>query len=207
MNQKLCIFLLGAGASGKSTTTKAFANGNPVQYQEMIDANTMKGIRPMKTTWTVYNNCALAGNHNSGSDANNGPGVIRSAWLKCMDASNIVIVDGMMISPQWAQMVQNWAGDHKNVQLGILLVHFDLTAEQVLERLSSRRGVDKESIRSKMMEKCIRNVARPIDGFRYFDDHCSSIPTTTLKIYVEDSTAEIVKLMQNEVDEYFIGNW
>lgn len=205
--QKLVIFLAAASGSGKSTTSKAFAVGEPEQHQKMMSVDTRIGKQDKKISWTLYDNYALAGTHNAGSDANNGPGAIRESFYICMNLRDIVVVDGMMSSPQWAEMVRDWNLENKDYKLGILIVHFDIDSEEVLRRLAGRRGVSKESIREKMMPKCIANVKRPIHLMGHIDNICDNIPTTTLKIYKDDDTAKIVELMDEQVADWFETEW
>ena len=101
---KLAIIMAGGGASGKTTTRKAFALGKPQQHFEITEIDTIKGLRSMRVMWTIYDNCALVGNHNSGTDNASGPGSVKHAFFKCLESSDVVIVDGKITSPQWVLM-------------------------------------------------------------------------------------------------------
>ena len=191
---KIVLVMAGSGSAGKSTTTKAFAIGKPEEHMYLLDwTDRSNKPRNDKVKYTLYDNCALTGNHHSGTDCNNSPSMIKSVFKKCMRARDIVIVDGFCSSPQWVDMINDWNETHAHV----LLLYFDLTAEEVLERLAIRRGVDKESIRERMYGKSQR---RPTVMRGHFENR-SEWPVTIVNVVVGHSTEEIVDNIDAAIEE------
>lgn len=137
---KILIIMLGGGASGKTTTTNAFGVGQPIELREVVEVPTRKGLVEKRVVWTLYDNCGVAGNIHSTTDANNGPGAVLRAAGQCLAARDIIIIDGRIIVPSWVLNFNN----HDNMH--VIFLHFDLTAEQLLVRLQQRRGVTAEEV-------------------------------------------------------------
>jgi len=206
MAKKLAIIYAGGGAAGKTTTTKAFVQGEPSEYCEERIVETRIGNRPMKVSWTLYGDCAVAGNHHSGTDSNTGPGATKSAFFECLNDMEIAIVDGMISTPKWVTMCNEWQNEFSLYELGVLVLHFDLDAEELLTRLARRRGVDIESIRNTMWDKCVGLVKRANLLVNHFEDLCE-LPMTILCVWKEDCVDDIVELLDEQIDEYFNGGW
>lgn len=197
---RLVIIQAGGGAAGKSTTSKAFAIGEPRQFRELRDVETVKGIRPMMVNWTLYDNYALAGNHKSGTDSNTGPGAVRSAFFECMKHRDIVVVDGMVSSPKWALMCNEYADVHPDHALAVLLVHYDFPAEELLRRLANRRNTTPDAIYDSMWDKCVGLVRRAELLMEHFSNLCA-LPQFIIKVKAKHSTAAIVAMMDDKVCE------
>lgn len=199
---KAVIIMAGAGASGKTTTTKAFAFGDPVEYKIRMPAPLRKGIEVVPINWTLCDNCGITGNFRSGTDSNTGPGLVEIAFEEVMKLRDVVIVDGMVSSPRWASMVTKWRDFHPGEEVVVVLLHFDLPAEEVLARLAKRRGVKPSEIRQKMLPKCesldrrakllVQHVYNLWDGDIY-----------ELKVMPEDSTDAIVAALDDTLCEIF----
>jgi hypothetical protein len=199
---KLAVIMAGGSAAGKSTTSKAFAVGSPDEHSTMQVVETQKGPMEKKVFWTFYDNYALAGNHHSGTDANHGPGAVRSALFKCLDSDKrLSIVDGRISSPQWVLALNDWQEYNAlRYELKALCLHFDFTPEDLLTRLAVRRGTDKEIIREKMMPRCRGWVAAANKLVDHFNTQCK-VPYEVLTIWPEDTTEDIVGLLQDWVEE------
>lgn len=194
------MFLMAGGsAAGKSTTSKAFAVGEPEEFHEKLAVPTRKGIEEKWVHWTLYDNCALAGNHKSGTDANTGPGATKAAFLRCIELSDIIIVDGKINSPQWVEMVNDMASMY---EVEMCVLYFDLEAETLLQRLAIRRGVEKESIRDSMYQKCQEATGRA-DLLVRNVQKLAYVPYSVIMIKDRTSTEEIVDMMDNSVCEFF----
>lgn len=199
--KRLVIVYAGGSAAGKSTTSKAFATGIPDEHKQKQVVETAKGFAEKTIHWTFYNNYALAGNHHSGTDANQGPGAVKAALYKCLESDKVLsIVDGRISSPQWVTMLNEWQEQHPEHKLIALCLHFDFTPEELLTRLAIKRGVDKESIRERMYPRCRGWVSESNALVRHFQNLCE-IPNDYLDVYPEDSTSDIVELMQDWVEE------
>lgn len=200
---KLLFVLAGGGAAGKSTTSKAFAIGEPVQFKEERVVLTRKGDRPMGVNWTLYDNYALVGNHKNGTDSNTGPGAVKESFLECITARDIIIIDGFVSSPQWAQFCVDWQKSHPEHTLYVAIVHFDLTPEQLLDRLAMRRGVPKEESYERMAPRFEGYAKRPGLLIDSFNRTCPQFIYDILHVIVEHTTDEIVEMMDDIVDELF----
>ena len=191
---KVAIVMAGGGAAGKSTASKAFAIGDPVEKYELgrwYDRNDVGKVQGVNVT--LYDNYALTGNHKSGTDANQAPDLVRLAAWRALGERDIIIVDGMVSSPQWVSMLNNWPGE---TPLHVLLVHFDLPAETLMDRLASRRGKDKETFRERMYPKCEGLVRRAELLVGHFEDDCKR-PMEKLVVDELATPEEIVEAMDD----------
>jgi len=200
-SKQIALLMAGGGAAGKTTTTKAFVEGKPEEHKELKVVPTRKGMQEAKVFWTLFDNCGLAGNYHSGTDANVGPGATEAAFLECADCRDIVIVDGMISTPKWIEMCNRYANE-KNPNMEILLLYFNLPAEALLSRLANRRKVDKESIRASMWDKCV-GLVRRAELLVLNCEKLAKIPYTVLEVYEEDTTEDIVELLDIELCELF----
>lgn len=201
---KLLVVLAGGGAAGKTTTTRAFAIGNPQEFQEERIVPTQKGKRPMKVNWTFYDNMALIGNHKSGTDSNTGPGATREAFLECVNSDHdVVFLDGFTSSPQWATMVQEWNDANPDTPLYVYMVHFKLTAEDLLQRLSTRRGVPVSEFIERMEKRVKGWVRRPELLVMHFQERCPDWLWAVDEIDATYTTDDIVHLIDNNVCDFF----
>lgn len=191
---RIVIVMAGAGSAGKSTTTLAYSEGVPDERSFEFDWIDRSGKdRKNKVKYTIYDNCALTGNHKSGTDVNNAPAMVKAAFDKCVKERDVVIVDGFCSSPRWVDMIN----DNKDYDFHVVFLHFDFTAEQILTRLAKRRGVDKEDIREKMYGK---SVPRPSVLLRRFDEN-ATFPFDIIDVFYEDSTETIVELIDDAVND------
>ena len=202
MKLKVPIVMAGGGACGKTTTTHTFVQGEPDERKAMMVVETTKGMVERKVNWTIYDNCAATGNHNSGTDSNTGPGLVKAAFFECLKVSDITITDGMISSPKWALMCNEAHEIYRNMH--VLVVHFDLSAEELLKRLAGRRGVTKDSIRERMYPRCVQLVRRAellVEHFEGKLERC--IPLTILGIDKYMSPEDIVYEMDEALEEIF----
>lgn len=155
--KKLAILMAGGSAAGKTTARKLFAQGEPIEAFVFMTLDMRKGPTEAKVSYTLYDNCSVTGNHHSGADGNSGPAAHRASFERLLPLSDIIIVDGKINSPQWIEMVNDACDEY---DMGLLLLYFNVSAETLLTRLAQRRGVEKESIRESMYQKCVEATGR-----------------------------------------------
>jgi len=137
---KTLIHILGPGASGKSTLSRAILQyGNPVPYvAEVSDVVpcTNKGVigtEKISYVWSS-NGIALAGNSKSGTDSINAidalPNVLELCWAKVP----AVIVDPVRCSKKFVDWMKTYPEP-----LTALFVYLDLSLEENVRRLINRR--------------------------------------------------------------------
>ena len=202
MSKKAVIIIAGAGACGKTTTTQAFCIGKPDEYRVVRSCLMRNGYQDMQIIYSLYDNCAITGNHTSGTDSNTGPGLVEMSFQECMQRRDIVVVDGMVSSPRWVTMVAEWHKKYPEDDISILLVHFDIEPMEVLRRLANRRGVSTKSIYDKMMPKCIGLTRRA----QLLVKHVYNLwdgDTYTLTVKDRDGTVKIVEAMDKVICEIF----
>ena len=146
----------------------------------------------------MYDNCALAGNHHSGTDSNTGPGATKSAFFECMQHRDIVIVDGMVSTPKWALMCNEYADSQPDQTVAVLLLHFDLPAEELLARLANRRGTTTDEIYDTMWDKCVGLTRRAQLLMEHFQNLCE-LPMFVVKVKPNHSTVAIVNMLDEAV--------
>lgn len=190
---KIAIFLLGAGGTGKTTARKAFCSGQGVQHKVV---RPTIGEKHESYFYSLYDNCALAGNLTSGTDANTGPHLIRDSFNDCLDISKIAIIDGVMGSPKFVEMVND-----RNEELHVVIVHFNLSEEEVVRRLMNRRrsnGIAEESLPEKTLNNSRAFRQRAVNTVRHFETKCTK-PFSKIEITDTDSVESVVSKINGEV--------
>lgn len=202
--KKLVIVQAGCFSSGKTTTTKAFAIGEPEEHRIEVDLPGQKGIKTRKVHWTRYDNCAVAGNHHSGTDSNNGPEVVRYALNECLKISDIAIIDGAIVSPRWPDFISEWAEQHQDYQVQVVLVYWDLSIEVQRQRLARRRGESQEELDWNRFEANYISKRRTVEKLveEHFPERCK-VPYELLTIKDYHSTANVVEYLDFCVCNFF----
>lgn len=200
--KKVAIVVAGAGACGKTTTTQAFVIGNPEIHIEPREALMRHGMQLANAVWSLYENCGVAGNHKSGTDSNTGPGIVKAAFEEVLKERDIVIVDGMVSSPRWVTMCTDWQERHPIDELIMVLLYYQITPEEVLSRLAHRREVEIESIRAKMMPKCLGLTRRAELLVEHVDELWHG-DLYQIDIFDDDSTDIIVDAVDETLCEIF----
>lgn len=198
------IIMAGPGGCGKTTTSQTFAIGEPQEFHEdrEVQLQNRKDIRTVH--WTVYDNCALAGNHASGTDANVGPDVVRQAYEECLKVRRIAIVDGYMSTPRWVEMINAWDEAHPEHEMVSLVVYFHIGLEELLRRLAKRLDVPvDDAFRAKKTDRCLANLKRPVTLMKHFQN----IGTTELWVLdvEEEDSPELIAEMLNHTLQTIIG--
>lgn len=196
---RVALIYAGGGAAGKTTATRTYAEGPPMEYRAMLPCWHATGIRPAPVVWTLYENCGLTGNAHSGTDANTGPGRIAEAFKQVLKYRRVAIVDGMMSSPRWVEMCNDWAAKHPD-PLRVVLVHWDLTEEEQLLRLAARRG---ESV-ADMPELTITNNQATHHRARKCVEHFYAdcgVPLRKLTVSADHGPDDIAAMMRRAVAE------
>ena len=190
--------MAGASASGKTTTTQAFAIGPPEEHKDKVLFQQQKGPAKKWVKWTFYENCGSAGNHSCGSDCNIGPQVIRYAMYKVLEVRDIVIVDGKLCSPQWPVMCNEWPGN-----LAVILLWFRLDPEDILTRLSIRRGEDREVTRELQWTKTCKQGRRRAELLVEHFLATNERPLYPIIVDGTHTTRDIVTLLDDKVCQLF----
>lgn len=194
----LTIVMAGPGGCGKTTTSQTFALGEPREYKELRTVQLQNRKDERDVHWTVYDNCALAGNHASGTDANVGPDVVRQSYEECLMVRRIAIVDGYMSTPRWVEMINDWDAAHPNDDMIVLVVYFHIGLEELIRRLAERLDVpvDDEFI-AKKTDRCLANLKRPVTLMKHFEN-MGTTELWVLDVNEDDDPDTIVDM----IDEY-----
>lgn len=200
---KVAIFLMGAGATGKTTTRNTFCQGNGEEISKM--GKFIKKRMPnrgatieKKYSIVKYDNCVLVGNKNSGTDSITTPSLVRTAFFDGMEISDTVIIDGVMSTARWVEMVNEYR--HK-ADTRVVIVHYDFTVEKIRERLFNRRK-NAGIVEEKLPELTFNNVQVFTDRAKmcvgYFLDLCRA-PVTLVKVDFEDTPEQVVNKLQEGI--------
>lgn len=196
------IVLNGPGGCGKTTTSQAFALGEPQEFKElrMVQLKNRKDER--KIYWTVYDNCALAGNHASGTDANVGPDVIRQAYEECLKTRRIAIVDGYQSSPRWVEMINKWQDEHPEHKMISLVVYYNVGLEELNRRVAKRLEIDVGELSDARIKRSKGNLRRPIVLMKHFET-IGETELWVLDVEEEDSPEDIVDMLDASLQGIF----
>lgn len=193
------VVMAGNGGAGKTTTTRTFAIGEPeevITKEKIVLARNGETVE-RKCVYTLYENCAVAGNHNSGTDANNSPQLVRIALERCLDNRDVAIIDGYMSTSQWVHSINNCVGVER-----VIIVQFDLTMPELLRRVAGRLGIAVEDLPEKRIERAKSNITRPLVLIRHFTE-LSKVPFEVIEVWDEDSPDDIVAEIDMAICDVF----
>jgi hypothetical protein len=186
---KCFVVFLGAGSSGKTTARKAIC-GEPVRIDR-------KKVGDLTQFMTVYENYAVAGNHNSGSDANAAPHLIVNSAKEAFQERDIVFFDGVMGSPRLLEVPEA-------VDCSVLLVHFNLSQEEVYKRLLGRRRNSGKFVESELPEKTFKNaiefIRRATNTLAHFEQKCKR-PTLKVEINDNHDQSQVVEIIKSGIEQ------
>lgn len=193
---KVAVFLLGAGGSGKTTSRIAFCKGGPRETRLETSLFDKEG-RPRKMYYTQYDNCSLAGNATTGTDANIGPAIIRDSFVECTKLNDIIMIDGVMSSKMWVEMINEYPED-----MEVLLVHFNLSKDEVVKRLMNRRrnnGKIEDALPEKTLNNSLAFLQRAVSTMKHFEKSCTK-QCHKIEIVDSDNTQDIVNKIQEGIE-------
>lgn len=187
VKKKCFVVLLGSGSAGKTTSRQSYCGEPERMDRYFIDD------RPCFITY--YKDSAVAGNHNSGSDANASPALIVDAAVKAFETRDVVFFDGVMGSPRLLEITEQ-------VECSVLLVKFDISQAEIERRLMQRRrsnGIVENELPEKTRKNSIMFSRRAENTLKHFTDKCQR-EMTLVKIVDTDSTRDIVEKIRKGVD-------
>lgn len=149
---KTILVILGAGATGKSTLTRAICGPLGVETQDVIDGEKLKYATFADTR------CAIAGNIKNGSDSVSSMEVRSKLIEKLLatDGVDTVVCDGVRCSRKWDV---DWMLSCRLAER-VVWAYFDLSREENVRRLRERRVANGKG--DEISEKTLDNV----DSFR-----------------------------------------
>lgn len=201
---KAIIIVIGAGAAGKTTSTKAFGGDYYQEYQEIMELPSQSGAKEVKVCWTIYDHCGVAGTHRSGTDSNGTVASQTAAMAKVAAERDIIIVDGYMSSPKWVLQANDIVTDD-NGEGGIIAVVYDLPPEETVKRLAKRRGVSVDSIWERMYPRHKKLKHRTGTMIRNVAKH-ACVPYEYVTVDKDMSTDDIVGLMDDALARLYESN-
>ncbi len=146
--------IIGAGATGKTTLSRALAGENAVQHH--VDLSIMqKGERKrFKAPYVLGSDIAIAGNLKNTSDAIGAMDALHQTINHCLKERNTVIMDGFRCT----QKLVRWIEDHP-LKPAALFVFIELSLNTNLVRLRGRRAGN-GAVENKLPPKTFLNVLR-----------------------------------------------
>jgi hypothetical protein len=198
--KNVAVIIAASGAAGKTTTTQTFAIGQPQEFVDVRPCRLKAGWEDRRVHWTLYDNCAVSGNHHSGTDANNGPWMVREGMFEALKHRRIVIVDGYTSSPQWVEMCNEWdAAHYPEQELAVFILEIDLPADEVMKRLSQRRNKPLEEVQQTMAKKVAGNILRPRRLIGHFMRDCD-LELVHAVVGKDHSPAQIAEVMYANIE-------
>lgn len=191
---KTLLMILGAGASGKSTLTRAVCGEGGEEFQasfQVVDRKTTETVSDTaKYTLFKERKAAIAGNLKNGSDAISRMEVLSQCVDHCFNHADIVIVDGVRSSQKFV----DWIQEHP-LKPAAIFAYFDITLEENLRRLQARRIANGKE--SDLSEKTHNNVLefrkRAERVWRYARENYSRTPNTFITFNDKTSTDQAAR--------------
>jgi adenylate kinase family enzyme len=151
---KTIIMIIGAGATGKTTLSRALAGEDAAQRQVDLSI-TQKGERKrFKAPYVLGPDIAIAGNLKNTSDAIGAMDALHQTIDHCLNERDTVITDGFRCT----QKLVRWIEDHP-LKPAALFVFIELSLNANLVRLRGRRAGN-GTVEHKLPPKTFLNVLR-----------------------------------------------
>src|SRR5258708_475835 len=132
---KVLTMILGAGATGKTTLSRALA-GREAQECRVDLAVTEKGVRKkVSAPYVLGSTVAIAGNLKNTSDAIGAMDALHQIIVHCWKHREAVIVDGFRCTNKLVR----WVEEHP-LRPAALFVYIELSLNENLVRLRGRRA-------------------------------------------------------------------
>jgi adenylate kinase family enzyme len=194
---KVLIMVLGAGATGKTTLSRALT-GKDATEQRVALTVTEKGARKnVKAPYVLGSNIAIAGNLKNTSDAIGAMDTLHQTIDHCWKQRDVVIIDGFRCTNKLVR----WAEEHP-LKPAVLFVYIELSLNTNLVRLRGRRKGNGK-IEAKLPPKTFLNVLtfreRALGVWNYAQDHYKRQPVRYLEIPEGLEQEDSARLVESEL--------
>jgi adenylate kinase family enzyme len=194
---KVLIMILGAGATGKTTLSRALVGQSAEEHRIELTV-TEKGVRKkFNAPYVLGSNIAIAGNVKNTSDKIGPIDALYQTIDHCWKQRDVVIVDGLRCTNNWVR----WVEEHP-LKPAALFVYIELSLNENLARLRSRRKGN-GTIEDKLPTKTFLNVLsfreRALGVWNYAQDHYKRQPVGYLEIPEGMEPEDSARLVESEL--------
>jgi adenylate kinase family enzyme len=196
---KTLIMILGAGATGKTTLSRALA-GKDAQEQRVDLTVIEKGVRKkVNAPFVLGCRVAVAGNLKNTSDAIGAMDALYQTIDHCWKHRDVVIVDGFRCTNNWVR----WVEEHP-LKPAALFVYIELSLNENLARLRGRRAGNGK-VEDKLPIKTFLNVLafrkRAFSVWNYAQENYKRQPVCYLEIPEGMGSEESAKSVESVLSE------
>lgn len=196
---KTLIMILGAGATGKTTLSRALA-GKDAQEHKVELTVTEKGARKnVKAPYVLGSNLAIAGNLKNTSDKISAVDGLHQTIDHCWKRRDVVIVDGYRSTHKLVR----WVEEHP-LKPAALFVYIELSLNNNLARLRGRRegnGKIEAKVPTKTFLTMLRARERALGVWNYAQDHYKRQPVRYLEIPEGMGPEDSARLVESELSK------
>lgn len=191
---KVLIMILGAGATGKTTLSRALAGKGAPEYRVELIV-TEKGVRKkVRAPYVLGSTVTIAGNLKNTSDAIGAIDALHQVIDHCWKQREVVIIDGFRCTNKMVR----WVEEHP-LKPSALFVYIELSLNTNLARLRGRRAGNGK-IEAKLPTDTFMNVLtfreRALGVWNYAQDHYKRQPVHYLAIPEGMSPEESARLVE-----------
>ncbi|MGB6736814.1 MAG: hypothetical protein WBE55_13835 [Candidatus Sulfotelmatobacter sp.] len=199
---KVLVMVLGAGATGKTTLSRALAGKKAQEYRVRLDI-TQKGERKLvQSPYVLGSALAIAGNLRNTSDAIGAMDALHQTIDHCWTERDVVITDGFRCT----QKLVRWVEDHP-LKPAALFVFIELSLNTNLVRLRGRRARN-GTVEHKLPPKTFLNVLRFRERsqgiWSYARHHYSRQPVQFLQVPEGNTPEENAALIREKLREFSV---
>ena len=194
---KVLIMVLGAGATGKTTLSRALA-GKAASERKIELTVTEKGVRKeVRAPYVLGSNVAIAGNLKNTSDAIGAMDALHQTIDHCWKQRDVVIMDGFRCTNKLVR----WVEEHP-LKPAALFVYIELSLNSNLARLRGRRE-NNGKIEARLPPKTFLNVLafreRAFGVWNYAQEHYKRQPVRYLEIPEGLEPEDSARLVESEL--------
>lgn len=194
---KTVVWFLGSNGTGKTTQTKSLLNvlGN----KNNIEIITGKE-EDTEFKYTKYGNVSALGIISDrdccGCDTLSTKAMIRLSYLKAIEDTDIVFIDGIMSTNTWIEFI-------REREVKVLVVHFKISLEENLLRVLQRRNQTLEEMGDDRFMKLHDNLKGKIKGFQSSFNKQISNCDSNLEILATEDKDKITTKIIEEITKFY----
>jgi adenylate kinase family enzyme len=188
---KIVIWIIGSNSSGKTTQSRLL-HGSLGVSDQIISNDGDAYISYYGET--ISHVGKVGDNQCTGTDTLQTKAAIRASYLLALEHSNVVILDGIMATGQWYEMIRE-----ADVKLLTVLLHFNSDQANFNRVIQRRRnkGRDVDDLDDKTKE----NLRNKIGTFKRLFDKVTDRSDRSIMIDADMDAEEIHGLILNEINQ------
>jgi Alpha-glutamyl/putrescinyl thymine pyrophosphorylase clade 2 len=189
--------VLGAGATGKTTLSRALVGSNAKEHKVELTVTEKGARKDVKAPYVLGSHISIAGNLKNTSDAIGAMDALNQTIDHCWKLRDVVVMDGFRCTNKLVR----WVEEHP-LKPAALFVYIELSLNNNLARLRSRRagnGKIETQLPAKTFLNVLRFRERALGVWNYAQDHYKREPVRYVELPEGLEPQDSAKLVESEL--------